>query len=385
MRVAIVHSFYRSSQPSGENVVVNDQIRSLIRSGHDVHLFRRDTDDLIHGRRYRLDATINTVFGKGASPAKALTALRPDVVHVHNTFPNWSTQWLSVWGKRTVATLHNYRSVCAAGTLFRDGHSCIECLERPVFPAIQHSCYGGSRAATLPLALASGPRGSIRRVGRDASTVIALNEEARMLFSRVFEREIECVPNFVTAVDQTGKANNRWVFIGRLSFEKGIVPLLHAWPPGEKLDVVGGGPLEDEIRRLSQQRSDVTYRGILRRGDLLGLLGGYEGLIVPSLWSEGLPTVLLEALSQGVPCLISNRVASSSELARRGAAAIYDPSAGPAALAAGLSELRRTRSAMSASARDLWETEYSEQIWLERIERIYHRVKIKADDRERFS
>ena len=129
--------------------------------------------------------------------SETLRKLRPDVVHVRNTFPNWGTAWLREWAPRTVATVHNYRPVCAAGTLFRDGHECRDCLSLPTLPAVKHACYRGSRAATLPLALASSQYGSIRRIPKTVARTIVLNRQAQALYEQVLGRRIDLVPNFV--------------------------------------------------------------------------------------------------------------------------------------------------------------------------------------------
>ena len=46
MRIAVVHSFYDERTPSGENTVVEEQVRTLAAAGHDVRLFARHTSDL---------------------------------------------------------------------------------------------------------------------------------------------------------------------------------------------------------------------------------------------------------------------------------------------------------------------------------------------------
>jgi hypothetical protein len=46
VRIAMVHSFYSSSQPSGENTVVLNEVDALRRAGHEVALFAAHTDEL---------------------------------------------------------------------------------------------------------------------------------------------------------------------------------------------------------------------------------------------------------------------------------------------------------------------------------------------------
>ena len=74
-------------------------------------------------------------------------AFRPDVVHVHNTFPLLSP---SVYyavrrnGVCVVQTLHNYRIGCANGLLLRNGMPCEDCVGRAKWRGTIHRCYNGS-------------------------------------------------------------------------------------------------------------------------------------------------------------------------------------------------------------------------------------------------
>ena len=87
-----------------------------------------------------------------------LRGYRPDVVHVHNTFPLISAAVLYACRDASVpvvATMHNYRLVCASGNLLRQGAVCHDCLHRLPVRGLVHGCYRGSRAATAPLVVAN--------------------------------------------------------------------------------------------------------------------------------------------------------------------------------------------------------------------------------------
>ena len=137
MRIAVVHSFYSSASPSGENDVVISQVSALRRAGHDVTLIDWHTDVEELTRGYALRAGLQVATGFGPSPLKQLAEFEPDVVHVHNLFPNAGTRWLRHTDFPVVSSLHNYRQVCANGLLYRDGHGCTECV-RSTLHAVQH-------------------------------------------------------------------------------------------------------------------------------------------------------------------------------------------------------------------------------------------------------
>ena len=160
MKIMIVHNRYRSTAPSGENRVVDTEAGALAALGHEVVRFERHSDDIETWSRARKAALPGRVVWSAEAHrdlAARLREDRPDVVHVHNTFPLLSPAVLHACRDArvpVVATIHNYKLACASGDFFRDGAVCHDCAGRLPGPAIRHGCYRGSRAATAPVALA---------------------------------------------------------------------------------------------------------------------------------------------------------------------------------------------------------------------------------------
>jgi glycosyltransferase involved in cell wall biosynthesis len=380
MRIAVVHSFYTAGHPSGENNVVQLQLDQLRRMGHEVTLLARRTDEEERSSMYSLRAAATTLTGVGPSGSPVLREFRPDLVHVHNTFPNWGTRWLSPWRDRLVVTLHNFRPICAAHTLFRDGHACFDCLDRPVLPAVRHACYRDSKLRSVPLAVASSPRGALRSMARSAQRVIVLNDVARATYEPQLGRSVDVIPNFTPSALQRDTSKRGWVFVGRLADEKGVLPLLQAWPSTEPLDLIGDGPLGHEIRALTAGAPSITYVGMLSSDQLMARLGSYEGILLPSLWPEGLPTVLLEAMARGVPAAISHHVAAGPHLAEAGVAVMFDPRGGTAELSRSIQAIRQGGTSMRSRSIALHAREFSPQAWGSRIERLYEDVVARCSD-----
>ena len=70
-RVAIVHSYYSSRQPSGENVAVDQQIAALTARGCDVTLVSLSTDELEQRPLYSARAALTAATGAGDDPTRA--------------------------------------------------------------------------------------------------------------------------------------------------------------------------------------------------------------------------------------------------------------------------------------------------------------------------
>jgi glycosyltransferase involved in cell wall biosynthesis len=207
-----------------------------------------------------------------------------------------------------------------------------------------------------------------------SAEVVVLNPYARTLYERLLGRQVRLVPNFVPASSPRQTASARgWVFVGRLTEEKGIKLLLEDWPAGERLDVIGTGPLEAEIRRLARDREGIRLRGQMDREDVVSSLSSYEGLLVPSLWREGLPTTILEAMSAGRPSIVSSRVAAAASLHDQGAAVVYTPG-NQASLVASLAHVRQHCESLRASCLSTHQARYSQGAWLEAIEQVYSAV-----------
>jgi glycosyltransferase involved in cell wall biosynthesis len=185
---------------------------------------------------------------------------------------------------------------------------------------------------------------------------------------------VEVVPNFVRPANHDVAPTKEWVFIGRLSPEKGIDRLLDSWPTDESLDIIGDGPLIGKLKLQAVAHQKIRLLGPQSRESLLECLGQYTGLIMPSLWAEGIPTVVLEALARGVPIVASHHVAAAAALRRRGVAVQFDPAESRDATGRALAAVRRGGGAMRARCIALHAEEYSPKVWNARMEMIYAQV-----------
>ena len=121
MRIAVVHSYYSNRMPSGENVVVDLQVNALRRAGHDVRVISRRQEDVERSRTYPVSAALRAATNRGWGAHGKIGDFDPAIVHVNNLFRNFGRSWAERYPSRLVVTLHNYRAICAAGTLTRDG------------------------------------------------------------------------------------------------------------------------------------------------------------------------------------------------------------------------------------------------------------------------
>ncbi|WP_433783360.1 glycosyltransferase [Actinomycetospora sp. CA-101289] len=372
MRIALVHSFHREDVPSGENVVVRLQAEALREAGHEVTVVARSNDERRHRPGYRVESAAVVASGLGPDPLDELRAFRPDVVHVHNLFPNFGTRWVHRWDGPLVATVHNYRAMCAAGTLLRDGQRCTDCRTDP-WAGVRHRCFQGSRVATLPLALAGRGGAAASPPLARADRVVAISQRAvdEYAAAGVDPARFTVVPNAVADVPTAGVPGSRWLFLGRLSAEKGLGELLAAWPEDEALDVVGDGELAGELRALPVP-AGVRFLGGLDNAEVRARLGGYAGLVVPSLWPEaGPPLTYVEALAAGVPAVAVAGNGAADDIDVHGTGVVVSRSPETAELAVALKEVHRDRTRLGARCRAAYEARFSTTAWVQALLDVY--------------
>lgn len=328
-RVLLVHNHYRL--PGGEDTVFEAEARALREYGVDVfveELFTPDIPTSI-GILGRARLASNTVWSRDAAGRIAALVRRHaiDVVHFHNTFPLVSPAAYRAAGRAgaaVVQTLHNYRPVCAAATLMRDGKPCEDCVGRRVgWPAVLNRCYQGSVSKTVTLVAMQ----TLHRVAGtwndEVDVYLALTEfqRERFIAAGFPSDRVEVKPNFVDFTPPIPSEGRRdIVFVGRLSEAKGLHTLFDAWeqiPAGHHLTVVGDGPLGPELRERARAIPSVTMTGQLEAAWVRKLMAGATAVVVPSIWYEGQPMVVLEAFACGTP-VIASRVGALKELVREG-------------------------------------------------------------------
>jgi glycosyltransferase involved in cell wall biosynthesis len=314
MNILSVHNSYQT--PGGEDQVFAQEADLLRAHGHRVLLYHTSNEQ-VKGKN-PLVLFGNTIWNQ-QTHGELLDLMQqegPDIVHVHNTFPVISPAVYyaaNQAGIPVVQTLHNYRMLCPAATLFRDGHVCEDCVGKRVpWPGVVHRCYRDSRLTTAAGAAMLAIHNYKQTWSKTVSAYIALTGFARDKFVQAgFPAEkILVKPNYLPADPGTGEGKGKYaLFVGRLSPEKGIGTLLEAWQEiGNELplQIAGDGPLAPEVERTAAATRSVTWLKWLPRTEILQKMKDASVLILPSTWYEGFPMIIAEAFAVGLPVIASN-------------------------------------------------------------------------------
>jgi len=382
IRVLLAHCRYR--ERGGEDEVVESEAELLRSRGHPVELLLKDNRAIASLK----DAAAAALWShRAARETRALiSSFHPDVLHVHNTFPllSPSIYWAARReGVAVIQTLHNFRLFCAQAMFLRGGQVCEDCIGHLPWRGVLHRCYRDSFSQSAVLV---GSLGLHRTLGsyRDKVTrYIALNDFCRGKFvaGGLPAHRVVVKPNFVDIDRGPQQARFGGLFVGRLAPEKGIGTLRDALAEGGTgpLDVIGTGPEEGALRGLG----GVRLLGRLGQAEVQARMRRASFLVLPSVWYENFPRVLIEAFACGLP-VIASRIGALAELVDPGSTGLlFEPGSAP--------ELRQAiewaqangsrMEQMGRNARERYERHYTPETNYRRLIAIYEDAMREARQR----
>jgi glycogen(starch) synthase len=233
---------------------------------------------------------------------------QPDVIHAHG----WSA-FSSYWpgSQPLVVTLHDHGLRCPKKSLLRDageclsgcGTRCLKCSGQPIVKRLLMAAMLGHSASALAV---------------HTSRFIAVSQSVarRVAELGIAKPAIEVVPNFINVGNETVAAPTgplTVLFVGPDSLHKGRAVAIDAFsrmPSGlARLHLAGSG-------------TQVKMRGITNLGYLQGaaLSQQYQTasvVLVPSVWPDPCPTVVLEAMASARP-VIGSRIGGIPDLIEHG-------------------------------------------------------------------
>jgi len=377
MRILIIHNKYL--QYGGEDAVVAAESNLLRRHGVDVREYERDNRDIADLSSLRVAA--DTIWSRRSSRevGALLDLLRVDVVHCHNTFPLISPSVYRAAADRgipVVQSLHNFRLMCPQAFLLRNDKPCEDCLGKLPWRSVMHRCYRGSAAQSAVLLAMVGVNRALGTYEKPVTRYVALNEFCRKKFIQAGlpAERIVVKPNFVDLPQvRLDSPRNGALFVGRLSREKGVHAIADAFrtlrSTHAALDAIGNGP---DAAVLSGIRG-VHLHGPKPSVEVYAAMSRAAYLLMPSIWYENFPRVLVEAFACGLP-VITSRLGAMAELVQDGHTGLLVKPGDAADLADKIgwaqthpAEMRD----MGLAARRHYENNYTGEVNFSRLSAIY--------------
>lgn len=333
MKILFVHNAYQHK--GGEDTVLEAEAALLTSRGHVVEHFTRHNNDI--SQMSRVSVAIQTFWSTPSAKdfEAQLRSFKPDLVHVHNTFPLISPAiyWVADrLGVPVVQTLHNFRLFCPQAMLLREGKVCEDCLGKLPWRGALRGCYRESKLQSTVLASMVSLHRGLGTWQNKVTRYIALNHFCRNKFIEggLPAERIVIKPNFVDFLPPIAVDRKDFLFVGRLSAEKGIDTLIAASRMVEAacVQVAGTGPEAGLLASVP----NINALGALSRDEVRLRMCGAIALVMPSIWYETFGMVAIEAFAAGLP-VIASRIGSLAALVEdRVTGLLFEPG-DPASLA----------------------------------------------------
>lgn len=309
MKIAMFGQKHVLSREGGVEIVVKELATRMVKRGHQVICYDRKThhvsgEELDNRREYEgvKIVPVWTIEKKGlaamtSSLAAAWKAARSkaDVVHIHAEGPA-AMCWLpKLFKKRVVVTIHGLDWARAKWGGF----------------ATKYIKWGEKQAV------------------KHADEIIVLSKGVQEYFLKEYNRKTVYVPNGVCKpeIKEACEIKKQWgldkdsyvLFLGRIVPEKGLIYLIEAWKnikTDKKLVIAGGSSdtqeFMDELKSMAGE--NVVFTGF-QQGQVLEELYSNAYIYVLPSDLEGMPLSLLEAMSYGNCCLVSD-IAECTEVVK---------------------------------------------------------------------
>ncbi len=281
-----------------------------------------------------------------------------------------------------VYTMHEFFLVCPNGG-FYDYQKAVTCHRTPMSAScLFTNCDSRSYARKLvrsarQLAV---DHGGLREAFGRVIMISQLQDDASRPFMRdgvIYHR----ISNPIDVADPGPKKNTGgdFLYAGRLSPEKGIQHFCQAAKiAGVTAVIAGSGPMEDELKR---DYPEVRFLGWQTPQQLQRLLREARALVFPSVWYEGQPLTVYEALAAGTPVIVSD-VCAGRETIDDGQNGFWFKSADAHSLAEKIIELKNDAMALAMSSNAYeryWAAPLSLESHLNAIEGVYDSMLGRAE------
>ncbi len=420
MKILLVHKFWR--KVGGAEVYFQDVARILRTQGHEVKIYT--TDFNAEGSRDVYTRDENVVFGETVEYLKGplleriknipsviyskknktgfkklLREFRPDVVHVFAIYITITPSILDACreeGIPVVMSCNDYKHICPNYRLFHHGRICEDCKGGKYYKAVVNNCCKHSIAVSIISAAESYTHDYLNVWKKNISIFLfesrfMLNKTAEFWGEGTAQLDFIGKPFNANQFKASEGDSGYILFIGRLSDEKGVDILIKAMQanPDIPLKIAGSGNYRPQLEALSAGLglTNIEFLGSKYGDELEMLFSNCRFVVVPSIWHENFPYVMMEAFARGKAVIGSDK-GGIPEYITEGETGFVFPSHDSKTLANHIRQLfndpKKARE-MGLKAKALADSQFTDLIFYQRLSAVYEKVAGKVVKKPEFS
>ncbi len=247
-----------------------------------------------------------------------LDDFKPDIVHCFNIMTHISPSIMVAAKERNIPVVisHNdYKHICPNYQLYRNGETCEACKGHHYMNCVKYRCAHNSlafsTASAIELYVHHWMKVYEKNVTLHLFSCDYMAQKTEEFWNRKINKGKLMNPFNIPAKPIMTEKGDYGLYFGRLVGEKGVDVLLKALSLAKDIPfvIVGNGPDEEHLRKIAQELElkNVRFVGPKWGAEIDDFLSKAKFIVVPSLWQENFPYVILQAFAAGKPVIGSKR------------------------------------------------------------------------------
>lgn len=267
----------------------------------------------------KLDYSLKIIYSLEAKRKieELISAEKPDIAHLHNIYHHMSFSIVHSLKKNKIPiiyTAHDLKLICANYKMLNHGKICEKCKGDRHYNCFFSNCIKGSRSKSF-INMMEMYVHKLLKINELIDIIIAPSKFYRdkMIEFGIRPDKVIYIPNFIESnkIEPCYENQNYFLFVGRLSEEKGLLTLVRAMKKVEgcPLYIVGTGPMEGEVKKAIHDfgvSDKIKMLGFKSGEELMNLERNSMFSVIPSEWYENSPYAVLEFMCYGKPTIGSN-------------------------------------------------------------------------------
>ena len=263
----------------------------------------------------------NLVYNKEAKNKfnNLIQDFKPDLVHVFAIYVRLTPSILDACKENNVPVImscNDYKHICPNYKLFQNGKLCEQCKGGKFYNTVKNKCSKNSYKYSVASALEAYTHEYLNIYRKNVDLFLFASEFMAKKTEEFWGKE-----NFKWSTLKNPFNSNSFensmiyddyiLYFGRLIDEKGVDVLIKAMKFNKHipLKIIGNGPYEENLKQLAKdlELKNVSFLGSMWGEELNEVLSKCKFVVVPSVWHENFPYVILQSFALGKAVIGTNR------------------------------------------------------------------------------